>query len=652
MSGKSIKPLQATAYYFSVDPTRDAGDKIRVFFSRLFTAFHPVDPFQTLIDTFSGEHTDTARVVVWDLRGSSEYFSAFLPLYIDQRAALKVAVQLIVCEENQPEKIIRLAREGRVPEHILMVPWKAGIPERVIGEVRMHLEYVETQKRASEAVQLNTGGNREYIEKLNAANAYYADHSRAMQTEVKHLVSLVKTMSRDEEVRHISYLGRLIQYADVLQQETEALVQFSSQNWHSYQHQMIFDINTVLDTISSTSIPFLQSQGIELIFEVGNSVPARLKGYPLGTTDALITILDLIAHAKVNGELILRLSLEKERDDHALLNVQFMQSHYRGSVANVVLSTIRKDQQFDTLLERMNEIEGVVLHSDSDTRGDILQLSFKVQTLERRSYRLPSKAIMDKTVLIIDDRKKNAEVLQKMLMYFHMASSISVQLDEAILHIQDHEYDIIIVTERLVKRCAKRCKQAQRYEKFIVIHSGSGVQSDYLGLDIADSFLREPYTHKGIFNTLVDIFSETNVEERMEDIETLKSYLTLLVKDRNILYVGKSGMAVRSMEMFLEGTQMRLETTRDITGVREQYDFVLLEIDPHMLRNDFTALEHYLSQGKELSKKGRVVCVVPEEIDEEELEVIAPMSFVLTYFQEPIDPEVFYKVLLDWVMGS
>ena len=622
------------------------------FFSRLFRIFHPADRFETLADTLTGGKADAVRVVVWDMRGSPETFAAFLPLYHDRYTALDGIIQLAICEENRPEKILRLAREGRVPEHLLMVPWEAGVPERVVEDIRMQLERARVQKTAATAVQLNTGGNREYIEKLNVANAYYADHSRVMQTEVRHLNSLLKTMSRDEEVRHIPYLGRLIQYADVLRQETEALVQFSGQNWHTFQHQMVFDVNTVLDTISSTSIPFLRSQGIELIFEVDNSVPARLKGYPLGTTNALITVLDLIAHARVSGELILRLTLETKQKNETFLHAQFMQSHYRGSVAHIVLATIRGDQQFDTLLEQMNEIEGVVLHLDNDTRGDILQLSFRVQTLERRSYRLPSKSIMEKTVLIIDDRKKNADVLQKMLMYFHIASSVSVQLDEAMLRIRDHEYDIVIVTERLVKRCAKRCRQMQQHEKFIVVNSGGGVRSDYLGLDIADSFLREPYTHKGIFNALVEIFSETNVEGRMEDIQTLKSYLTLLVKDRNILYVGHSGMTVRSIEMFLEDTQMRLETMQDISRAGEPYDFVLLALDPYQLRHDFSAVERYLEHGKVLSKNGRVVCVVPEEIEETELEVIASLSFVLTYLQEPIDPEVFYKVLLDWVMGS
>jgi len=521
----------------------------------------------------------------------------------------------------------------------------------------VHVEQVcsSTLPASDTPVPLQTGGSRAHIEKLNTVNAFYADHSQSLQSEMKGLVSLAKTMTQDEKAKEIPYLGRLIQYADVVQSNIDALVQFSAQNSHDYQHQMIFDINTVLDAVSSAAIPFLSEQGIELIFEVNSNVPARLKGYPLGTTDALVRILELIAHARVQGELIMRLSLEESvRDNGSVLHAQFMQNHYRGSVTNVVLSAIRKDQQFAPLVAQMDAIDGAILHSDHDARGDILQLSFRVQTLERRSYRLPSKDIMEKSVLIIDDRKKNAEVLQKMLQYFHLFSTVSPQLDEAMAHILDHEYDIVLVPEKIAERCAKRCKQARRGEKFIVIYSGQGTQGAYLGLDIADSFLKEPYTHKGIFNAIVDIFSDRNVEGRMEGIETLKSYVSLLGKGRQIVYVGGSGMAVRSMVMLLEETPMRLELTRDISSLHggDTFDFVLMEIEPALLRDTAAALETYLRQGSAASRDGRVVCVLPEEIEDADLEAIAQLDFVITYLQEPIDPEVFYKILLDWALES
>jgi CheY-like chemotaxis protein len=652
VSVKSIQPIQAFVLYCSFDRALSHENKISLFFSKLFTDFEAIDSVAALQNRLANqEEKHAVEVVILDLRGE---VGDFLTYYAEIYEAIGSRVSMIVYEREHAEKVVALAEEGVMPCCVFPVPWNKGIPERVIRTVRQKLES-NTQEASPSYAQLNKGGNREYIEKLNAANSFYADHAKAMLIDAKRIVRLSKIMSQDEEKQEIPFMGRLLQYAEVLEGSAQELLQFSTQNWHTYQYRTIFDINTVLDAVSSTSIPFLKGHDIELIFEVHNNVPARLKGYPLGMVSSLVSILELITHAKIQGELIMRISLEEQQhDDGELLSFQFMQNHYRGSVTNVVLSAIQGDQQFKKLLEQMDEIDGSVLHSDHANRGSILQLSFRVQMFDRRSYRLPSKEIMDKTVLIMDERKKNAEVLQGMLRYFHIFSSISTQADEAIEHIRDHEFDVVIVTERLAKRCAKSCKQARDDEKFIVINTDKGINSSYLGLDLADSFLNEPYTHKGIFNALIDIFSEESLEGRMEDVETLKSYLNLIAKNRRMVYVGSNGMTVRSMEVLLEDSDMRLETMGGMThlGTAEaQYDFVLLDVDANMLRSDMAALEAYLHQGESLSRNGKIVCVVSEEVEEEELELIAPFTFVITYIQEPIDPETFYKILLDWAMS-
>lgn len=657
MSSKSIKPLQATACYFSVDSTGKSSDRIQIFFSNLFKQFQS---FETIASLFlcATDENKPLHILLLDLRGEDDGFETFVSWYADKHRSLASQVTLALCEQDRMDKITRLAMEGCVPQHLLMIPWKSGVLERVIEDIRNHAAQKAKASSAPSIVmrQLNKGGNREYIGKLNAVNAFYANQARTMQVESGRLVRLVKNIAQDEAAKEIPYVGRLIQYAEVIGQLIDELVQFSSQNWHNYQHQTTFDINTVLDTVSSTSMPFLKERGVELIFEVNNNVPAQLKGYPLGMIHVLVTILELIAHAGVQGELIMRISLEEEKkSEAATLYAQFMQSHYRDSVTNVILATIQRDQQFVKLLEQMDEIDGSVLHIDGESQDDILQLGFKVQMLDRRSYRLPSIEIMDKSVLIIDDRKKNAEILQKMLQYFRLSPMVSSQLDEAMVHIQNHEYDVVIVTEKLAKRCAKSCKQTQLHEKFIIVNTEKGVHSSYLGLDLADSFLNEPFTHKGIFNAIVDIFSDESVQGRMEYIVTLKSYLQLLSKKRRILYVGNSDMAARSMETFLEESGMRLERVRDSGGVAPdsgRYDYVLQTVDSDMLRKDMESLKASLMRTRALSKDGRIICVVPEELDEAELGRIAPLTFVFSYLQEPIDPEAFYKILLDWAMEA
>jgi CheY-like chemotaxis protein len=524
-----------------------------------------------------------------------------------------------------------------------------GVLERVIEDVRDHVSQLP-------GLSLDKRGDHRCNEKLNAANSFYADHAQVMQTEVGRLARLVSNITQDKTAMNTPHMGRLIQYVDVLNQDIDTLVQFSTQNWHDHQHQTVFDLNTVLDAISSTSVPFLKENGIELIFEVSNDVPAQFKGYSLGMINVLVSLLELLVQAKVQGKLIMRIALAVQpENEEAILSFGFMQSHYLGSTAHIGLSEIEHDRQFKRLLDQMKEIEGSISNGEGNTDGRMLQLGFKVQTLDRRSYHLPSKEIMDKAVLIIDDRQKNAEILQGMLQYFHLTSLVSTRMDEAMAHIRDHTYDAVIVTERLAKQCAKSCKQLSAHEKFIVLNTKKGGQGAYLGLDLADSFLNEPYTHKGIFNAIVDVFSDESVEGRMEDVTTLKSYLSLLSKNRRLLYIGNSDMTIRSTKMFLEEIEIQqemVEAPSEASLGAGEYDFVLQMVDPNMLRNDMDALGLLLKQGRSLSKDKRVVCVVAEELDETELEKIASFAFVITYLQEPIDPEAFYKVLLDWALGT
>jgi DNA-binding NtrC family response regulator len=323
-------------------------------------------------------------------------------------------------------------------------------------------------------------------------------------------------------------------------------------------------------------------------------------------------------------------------------------------VTEVVVSAIQDDESFVQLLEKMDEIEGVLLHDDHSWRGDILQLSFRVQTVERRSYRLPSRDIMEKTILIIDDRKKNAAILQGMLRYFHLFSTVSTQVDEAIEHVRDHEYDVVIVAEKLARQCAKACKQAQKNEKFIVINSKKGLNSSFLGLDLADSFLNEPFTHKGIFNAIVDVFSDESLEGRMEDLQTLKTYLDLLLKHKRMLLVHDNAVVVRSVDVLLEEMDIDIDHASgigELSSKKEQYDYLMLALDSATIQNQ-TLFKPLLDQTVSLSCDGKIVCMLKEPIRETDLEIIAAYPTVMTYIEEPIDPEAFYKILLDWAMSK
>jgi CheY-like chemotaxis protein len=652
VSEKSIKPLSGSVLYFALNSEMPQDEKIRVFFSKLFAELIFVNDIAALLESVQKESDRTNPGVILDLRGDdAEAFDAWIAEYEMLHRALVSCTVLVIYEQDRSDKIAALAAEGLLACCALPIPWKQGTIQRVVDAMRNDLE----KSAGWPGAPLTIGGSKEYIRKLNAANSFYANHARSMLVEAQQVARLAKIMSQDEEAKSIPFLGGLVQHAEVLEESINELQQFATQDWHTYQHRTIFDINTVLDTVSSTSIPILRQHGIDLIFEVNNNVPSRLKGYPLGITSALITLLELMTQAKIQDELILRISLEHHRqDESAVLHIQFMQSHYRGSVTEVVVSAIQDDESFVQLLEKMDEIEGVLLHDDHSWRGDILQLSFRVQTVERRSYRLPSRDIMEKTILIIDDRKKNAAILQGMLRYFHLFSTVSTQVDEAIEHVRDHEYDVVIVAEKLARQCAKACKQAQKNEKFIVINSKKGLNSSFLGLDLADSFLNEPFTHKGIFNAIVDVFSDESLEGRMEDLQTLKTYLDLLLKHKRMLLVHDNAVVVRSVDVLLEEMDIDIDHASgigELSSKKEQYDYLMLALDSATIQNQ-TLFKPLLDQTVSLSRDGKIVCMLKEPIRETDLEIIAAYPTVMTYIEEPIDPEAFYKILLDWAMSK
>jgi CheY-like chemotaxis protein len=636
------------------------GDKIQTFFAKLFSKFTLVREMRAFREYLLQEGGRTGIGVVLDLRGVDLHvFDAFVSQHEILHRALAPHAVLAIYEQNQSNKVVALSTKGLPVCCALPIPWEKGMLERAIATIRTELdssqETPDTSSPSSLPVPFSIGESKGCIKKLNVANSFYADRARSMLTEAQKVVRLARTMSQDDESRALPLLGGLLHHAEMLEKGVEELKQFAMQDWHTYQHRTVFDINTVLDAVSSTAIPILEQHGIDLVFEVNNNVPARLKGYPLGIINALVTLLELMTHAGIQDELTLLISLEEQQPKAgAMLNIQFMQNHYRGSVTEVVVSAIQDDDAFVQLLGQMDEIEGALLHTDHVSRGDILQLSFHVQSVERRSYRLPSKGIMNKSILIIDERKKNAEILQKMLRYFRLYSSISIQIEEAIEHIRDHEYDVIIVTEGLAKRCARACKQAQRDEKFIVINSETETNNSFLGLNLADSFLKEPFTHQGIFKAIVDIFSNESLEERMEDLQTLKTYLDLLLRGKRLLIVHNNAVVIRSVEVLLDEMDVevdRVQSIRELSSQKDAYDYLFVGLDSSMI-HDKDTLEPYLDRIASLSKDGKFICTLNEPIPKADLDVLAVYPSVITHIKEPIGPEAFYKTLLDWAMSK
>lgn len=270
--------------------------------------------------------------------------------------------------------------------------------------------------------------------------------------------------------------------------------------------EKLFDINILLMSLFSSLESIRDEQNIELIYDMGLTIPKELRGNPDVLHRLLKTILTFVFEHTEKKEIVL--SLDAPED--------FL---YEEPVSFRIKETdIAKDKILEFLENHVKQdleiLDGKIVHgSESDIHVDIPLMVNELGF--RRHYRLPDNEMVGKKVLLICESEEVARSIKHMFEYF--LYEVDVGLEAFKKGGNDlTPYDILIVeeslnTEKLEHSIAK--VQQKIPLKYVLLQESHADVNDKHILCVSTHLIK-PVTEESIYELILSIFKHTGVQRK------------------------------------------------------------------------------------------------------------------------------------------
>lgn len=361
-----------------------------------------------------------------------------------------------------------------------------------------------------------------------------------------------------------------------------------------------FNLNAVLNNLSTMLGPVAMQKGVELVFKVDNKVPATLIGDAQHLDEVLRNLIRFSLQHTDHGSVVMHISRQASSDKFLSLLLEI--SDTSGGLEPEELAQLfdmklescqheeREHKEWGLLIANkiVDAMNGTLVASSAAGKGVTFSLRIDLgipEDFEKRQYRLPSKSSMYKKVLIADGNLQAATSLDRMVSYFHHTAEIVANLDNVVNRLQENSYDIIYIDSKLVQQDRKGTIHVikQNSDAKIVLVGNEAQHAIALGAEGADLQMKKPFNHQDVFDTIVELYAdevETNEGVKVyskADLKTFAGSTILMAEDNDVNQ--------RIVKNLLEGTGIRLITALNGKEAIEQLlaaghvDLIIMDID-------------------------------------------------------------------------
>lgn len=431
-----------------------------------------------------------------------------------------------------------------------------------------------------------------------------------------------------------------------------------------------FDLNMILDYIADMIGITVKEKGIELIFNIEHGVRANYLGDPMRISQILLNMMSNAV--KFTDEGSISINVRSQDVDSAKTMLQFeVKDSGIGLTQEQVNKLFKSYSQADTstsrkyggtglglmiskqLTERMNgKIWVESIYGEGSSFFINLELEYE-NAKENRAYRLPSKEIMQKSILIIDSHKKSVDALENMLDYFHMNIQSTDSINEAKNKLKEEVYDIVFVDDKMSEHNSTVFLDMENPPLVVLIQDWMDNREDvYFDKYNIDAYIKRPFNQKMLFDTILELYANdtsfsTSIKKSYskEDVIALGKHTVLVAEDNPINQKVLQGLlSGTTLELvFVENGQLVLDTL----NTRDDIELVLMDIQMPVLDGyETTTLIRKNKKYDNLTIIAMTADVMPEDIKK------AKKSGMQDHIAKPIDILSLYSVFCTYLQGK
>jgi len=377
-----------------------------------------------------------------------------------------------------------------------------------------------------------------------------------------------------------------------------------------------FNINDVLYYVYNVVSINAQRNNINISMHIDKDVPSHVMGDSLRIGQVLINLLGNAVKFTKDGEVTLHVSKKESFADKAILEFRVADTGI-GMTQEQIKNLFNSYYQADASISReyggtglglaiskhlINMMGGEIRVQSQKGAGTtfIFDLPFTLKDAEnKRQYRLPSKKLLNKKVLLVDSSNKTAIPLMQALGYFHYIPYNIPSFEKTIDKLDANEYDIIIIniddlTTKAIENI-NRMKKIHKLKVVIISDLHSSLEDGSLSNLTIDSYIKPPITIQSVLDMVTDLYTKKEKQKALKrdiyrkELKEFNENKILVVDDNELNHKVIAGILAKTgIEVtFVDNGQEAIDFLH--RGVR--IDLILMDINMPIKNGYETSLE-------------------------------------------------------------
>ncbi|QSZ41196.1 response regulator [Sulfurimonas aquatica] len=531
--------------------------------------------------------------------------------------------------------------------------------------------YEELDTGMSELINKYENRLTELENKLQSQGSFFASMNHEVRTPMNAIIGMSQILLDDNSLNthHKKSIKTIHKSSNMLLGVINDILDYSKIEARMLTlEKTSFNLNTVFDYLADMIGLKVKEKNLELIFEIDNNIEKNYVGDPLRLSQILLNLMSNAVKFTEQGSVTLKAKTVEILNEKA---------HLEFCISDTGIGI--KEEALETLFENYTQVNDIKNHQHGGTGlglsiakqlSNLMDGNIKVQStygegasfivdimldLEdlktKRRYRLPTKELMDKKVLIVDSREKSVKSLENMLRYFHIPVCTAFNLEDAQRHFDKQEFDILFIDKKIYLQDSAKYKKV---EHIVILEDWM----DSLTRGPEDKsthhkHLKRPFTQEILFEMILSLYDYSIKDESRlaktytkEDIIKLGKQSILLAEDNRVNQEIIKGLLAKT-EINIDYVSDGEEVLEAVYSRSEPYKLILMDINMPNI-NGYTASKKIREDSK---YDDCIIVALTGNTSKDDIR-IAEESGMQRHISKPIQMNKFYKVIVESLSPS